>query len=337
MDISLDSGLQQGVDDQTTPGSAEVMGTTHLGQGGDGGTRSPRRAEEQQSTAMHQTRALADDLMRQVVSDANVIRACKKVKANGGAPGIDGMPVEELGTWLKAHWATLRHSLLEGTYQPQPVRAVEIPKQNGGIRQLGIPTVVDRYVQQAMLQVLTPVLDPTFSASSYGFRPGKSAHQALLQAKEYVLEGRPYVVDIDLAQFFDRVNHDMLMARLARHVGDKTVLRIVRRFLQAGLMRSGVCVAREDGTPQGGPLSPILANLLLDDLDKELEQRGHCFCRYADDCNIYVQSQAAGERVMASLTHFLEKKLKLQVNQEKSAVALVDERKFLGYRLTSYG
>jgi RNA-directed DNA polymerase len=337
MDISRGSGFQQGADDQMTLVRDGGMGTARLGQGGDGGTRSPRCAEAQQPTAMSHTRALADDLMRQVVSDENVKRAFRKVKANGGAPGPDGMPVDELGAWVKAHWRELRTQLLEGSYRPQPVRAAEIPKPNGGTRQLGIPTVVDRFVQQALLQVLTPVLDPTFSTSSYGFRPGKSAHQALLQAKDYVLEGRPYVVDIDLAQFFDRVNHDILMARLARHVGDKTLLRLVRRFLEAGIMRGGVCVAREEGTPQGGPLSPLLANLLLDDLDKELEKRGHCFCRYADDCNIYVQSQAAGERVMASLTQFLEKKLKLQVNQAKSAVALVDDRKFLGYRLTSYG
>jgi RNA-directed DNA polymerase len=337
MGISRDAGFQQSADDQTTLIIDGVMDTARHGQGGDGGTQSPRCVEEQPFTAKRQTRALADDLMRQVVSDENVLRALKKVKANKGAPGIDGMPVEELGSWLKAQWKVLRTTLLEGSYQPQPVRAVDIPKSNGGIRPLGIPTVVDRFVQQSMLQVLTPVLDPTFSTSSYGFRPGKSAHQALLQAKEYVLEGQPYVVDMDLAQFFDRVNHDILMARLARHVGDKTFLRLVRRFLQAGMMRGGVCVIREEGTPQGGPLSPLLANLLLDDLDKVLEQRGHVFCRYADDCNIYVQSQAAGERVMASITQFLETKLKLQVNREKSAVALVDERKFLGYRLTSYG
>jgi RNA-directed DNA polymerase len=293
--------------------------------------------EGQQFPAMCQRRALTDDLMLQVVSDKNVIRALKKVKANKGAPGIDGMPVDELGKWLKVNWKELRTTLLEGSYQPQPIRGVDIPKASGGTRQLGIPTVVDRFVQQAMLQVLTPILDTTFSTSSYGFRPGKSAHQALQQAKEYVLEGRPYVVDIDLAQFFDRVNHDILMSRLARHVSNKTFLRLVRRFLQAGMMRGGVCIAREEGTSQGGPLSPLLANLLLDDLDKELEQRGHRFCRYADDCNIYVQSQAAGERVMRSITLFLEKKLKLQVNQQKSAVALVEERKFLGYRLTSYG
>jgi RNA-directed DNA polymerase len=214
---------------------------------------------------------------------------------------------------------------------------VQIPKPGGGVRQLGIPTVIDRLVQQAILQVLEPLLDPTFSDSSYGFRPGRSAHQALAAAREYVREGRPIVVDMDLEKFFDRVNHDILMARLARRVGDKRLLRIIRRFLQAGLMQEGVCVARHEGTPQGGPLSPLLANLLLDDLDRELERRGHQFCRYADDCNIYVRTKAAGERVLASLTKFLEIKLRLRINREKSAAAYVTERKFLGHRLLPGG
>src|SRR5438270_4046249 len=205
------------------------------------------------------------------------------------------------------------------------------------MRQLGIPTVADRLVQQAMLQVLEPILDPTFSASSYGFRPGRGAHDALLKAREYVADGRVIVVDIDLEKFFDKVNHDILMARLGRWVGDKRMLRIIGRFLRAGLMQDGVCVNREEGTPQGGPLSPLLANLLLDDLDKELEKRGHTFCRYADDCNIYVQSKAAGERVLTSVTTFLEQKLKLRVNRDKSAVAFITERKFLGHRLLPGG
>src|SRR5439155_17818860 len=257
---------------------------------------------------------------------------------NKGSPGVDGMTVKQLGGWIKRHKQTFIASLLDGTYQPQPVRGVQIPKPGGkGMRQLGIPTVVDRLVQQAMVQVLEPILDPTFSASSYGFRPGRSAHDALAKAKGYVAEGRVIVVDIDLEKFFDKVNHDILMARLGRWVGDKRMLKIIGRLLRAGMMQNGVCVSREEGTPQGGPASPILANLLLDDLDKELEKRGHKFCRYADDCNIYVQSKAAGERVLASVTTFLEQKLKLRVNRDKSAVAYITERKFLGHRLLPGG
>jgi len=248
------------------------------------------------------------------------------------------MTVKQLGGWIKRHKQTFIASLLDGTYQPQPVRGVQIPKPGGkGMRQLGIPTVVDRLVQQAMVQVLEPILDPTFSASSYGFRPGRSAHDALAKAKGYVAEGSVIVVDIDLEKFFDKVNHDILMARLGRWVGDKRMLKIIGRLLRAGMMQNGVCVSREEGTPQGGPASPILANLLLDDLDKELEKRGHKFCRYADDCNIYVQSKAAGERVLASVTTFLEQKLKLRVNRDKSAVAYITERKFLGHRLLPGG
>jgi RNA-directed DNA polymerase len=275
--------------------------------------------------------------MEEVCSRENLNRAYKRVKANKGAPGTDGMGVEDLLDWLKTHKGPLLRSLLDGTYQPQPVRGVQIPKPGGGMRQLGIPTVVDRLVQQAIAQVLEPILDPTFSASSFGFRPARSAHQALQQAVLYTQAGLDIVVDIDLEKYFDRVNHDILMARLARHIADKRLLRITRRFLQAGMMQNGVCIRREEGTPQGGPLSPLLANLLLDDLDKELERRGHAFCRYADDCNIYVSSQTAGERVMASVTRFLEKKLKLRVNPKKSAVARTTERKFLGYRILSGG
>lgn len=300
--------------------------------------RAVAREEPGSTTAKSRQRALTARLMEQVCAPANLNRAYARVKANKGSPGVDGLTVGRLGGWIKQHKQAFIASLLDGSYQPQPVRGVQIPKPGGkGMRQLGIPTVVDRLVQQAMLQVLEPILDPTFSDSSYGFRPGRSAHQALLKAKEYVADGRGIVVDIDLEKFFDKVNHDILMARLGRWVGDKRMLRIIGRFLRAGLMQDGVCVSREEGTPQGGPLSPLLANLLLDDLDKELEKRGHKFCRYADDCNIYVQSQAAGERVLSSVTEFLEKKLRLRVNREKSAVAPVRERKFLGHRLLPGG
>jgi len=294
--------------------------------------------EPKGSAAKDRQRALTDHLMEQVCQPANLNRAYKKVLANKGSPGVDGMPVGKLGDWIKRHRQELIDALLDGSYQPQPVRGVQIPKSGGkGMRQLGIPTVVDRLVQQAIGQVLQPILDPTFSASSYGFRPGRSAHDALRSAQKFVAEGRTIVVDIDLEKFFDKVNHDVLMARLGRWVGDKRMLKIIGRFLRAGLMSDGVCVSREEGTPQGGPLSPLLANLLLDDLDKELEKRGHCFCRYADDCNIYVQSKAAGERVLAGVSRFLEKKLRLRVNPDKSAVADVWERKFLGHRLLSGG
>lgn len=315
----------------------EQEGSVCHGASGNGGTESAAREEGQATTASTRERALTDNLMERVCERENLNRAYKRVKANKGAPGIDGMWVGELAGWIKEHKEELIGSLVEGSYEPQAVKGVEIPKPSGGTRQLGIPTVVDRLVQQAILQVLDPLLDPTFSESSYGFRRGRNAHQALHRAAEYVAEGRTVVVDFDISKFFDRVNHDMLLARLARHVGDKRLLRIVRRFLEAGLMRDGVCVRRQEGTPQGGPLSPMLANLLLDDLDKELERRGHRFCRYADDCNIYVRTQRAGERVMASVMRFLEERLRLQVNAEKSAVAYVEERQFLGYRLLRGG
>ena len=301
---------------------------------GEGGTGAAAHEEQQTSTASERERALTCDLMAQVCERDNLNRAYKRVKANKGAPGVDGMTVNDLYAWLVQHKERLIAALLDGSYQPQAVRGVEIPKVGGsGKRQLGIPTVVDRLVQQAILQVLEGILEPIFSESSYGFRPGRSAHQAVQKGAEYVAGGRGIVVDLDLEKFFDRVNHDILMARLARRVSDKRLLRIVRRFLEAGMMQNGVCVERQEGTPQGGPLSPILANLLLDDLDKELERRGHCFCRYADDCNIYVQTLAAGERVMASVTAFLEQKLRLKVNREKSKVAPVEDCKFLGYRI----
>lgn len=306
--------------------------------GGKAGSRSAAAGERQATAASEGNRALETAyLMERVCERENLNRAYKRVRANRGAPGADGMSVRELGPWLKAHGEELVRGLLEGSYQPQAVRGIEIPKPGGGVRQLGIPTVVDRWVQQALLQVLDPLIDPTFSESSYGFRPGRSAHQALRKAQEYVAEGRTIVVDLDLEKFFDRVDHDVLMSRLARRVSDKRLLRIVRRFLQAGMLKQGGFVARDEGTPQGGPLSPLLANLLLDELDQELERRGHRFCRYADDCNIYVQTHAAGERVMASVTRFLEERLRLRVNRTKSAVAHVSERKFLGHRLLAGG
>jgi RNA-directed DNA polymerase len=307
------------------------------GQGGKDRIRAARPEESQAPAASEPARALTASLMEEVIHFENLNRAYSRVVSNEGAAGVDGMTVGELSAWVRAHRDTLIASLLDGTYQPQPVRGVQIPKPGGGVRQLGIPTVVDRLVQQAILQVLEKLLDPTFSASSFGFRPGRGAHDALAQASGYVAEGRTIVVDLDLEKFFDRVNHDILMSRLARRVGDKRLLRIIRRFLEAGMMQEGVCVDRHEGTPQGGPLSPLLANLLLDDLDRELERRGHPFCRYADDCNIYVQSLAAGERVLASVTRYLEEHLKLRVNRTKSAAAPVGERKFLGHRLLADG
>lgn len=313
---------------------AEVL---RHGAGGEGGTRPSACVESQEPTALEEEPTLTGRLMERIADRANLRQAYKRVKANKGSPGVDGMTVSELGGHLAEHWEDVAQSLRDGSYHPQPVRGVEIPKPGGGMRQLGIPTVLDRLVQQAILQVLEPLLDGTFSRSSYGFRPGRSAHQALHQARQYVAQGRWIVVDMDLEKFFDRVNHDILMNRLARRIDDKHLLRIIRRFLQAGMFQHGVCVERFEGTPQGGPLSPLLANLLLDDLDKELESRGHCFCRYADDCNIYVRSRTAGERVMASATRFLEGRLRLKVNRLKSAVAPVWERKFLGHRLLGGG
>jgi RNA-directed DNA polymerase len=272
--------------------------------------------------------------MEAVVARENLLDAYSRVMSNKGAAGVDEMPVEQLKPYLQEHWAQIKADLLNGAYQPQAVRCVEIPKPNGGVRQLGIPTVVDRLIQQALHQVLSPLFEANFSESSYGFRPGRSAQQAVLAAREYVAEGRRWVVDLDLEKFFDRVNHDILMSRLARRISDKRVLGLIRRYLQAGMMAGGIVSQRVEGTPQGGPLSPLLSNILLDELDKELERRGHKFCRYADDCNIYVQSRSAGERVMKSVTRFLSERLRLKVNAEKSAVARPWERKFLGYTMT---
>jgi RNA-directed DNA polymerase len=276
-------------------------------------------------------------LMDAVVERENMIKALRRVERNKGAAGIDEMPVSELLPYLKAHWSCIKEDLLSGSYQPSAVREVNIPKPGGkGMRKLGIPTVVDRLIQQAIHQVLSPIFDPFFSEHSYGFRPGRSAHQAVLQAREYVASDRRWTVDMDLEKFFDNVNHDILMSRISRRVGDRRVLAVIRRYLQAGTMAGGVEPPRQEGTPQGGPLSPLLSNILLDDLDKELERRGHTFCRYADDCNIYVQSRRAGERVLASITSYLKKQLRLKVNQDKSAVGRPWQRKFLGYSMTMH-
>ena len=275
-------------------------------------------------------------LMELVVSRENMMAAYARVVGNKGAAGVDKMTVVDLKPFLVEHWPRVREELLTGRYMPQAVRGVEIPKPGGGVRLLGIPTVVDRLIQQAMHQVLMPLFDPGFSPHSYGFRPGRSAHDAVRAAKAHVASGKRFVVDMDLEKFFDRVNHDVLMARVARKVGDKQVLRLIRRYLQAGSMLDGIETVRQEGTPQGGPLSPLLSNILLDDLDKELEQRGHAFCRYADDCNIYVASKRAGERVMASVTRFLSRRLKLTVNVAKSAVDRPWKRTFLGFTMTTH-
>lgn len=274
-------------------------------------------------------------LMEKLVSRENMIKAYDRVKSNKGAPGVDGLTVGAFKVYLKEHWPAIRQQLLEGTYHPQPVRRVEIPKPNGGKRKLGIPAVLDRLIQQAIHQVLVPHFEPTFSSSSYGFRPGRSAAMAVTQAKIYIQDGGRWVVDMDLEKFFDKVNHDILMERIRRRITDPRILTLIRRYLKAGVMEEGIVTANPEGTPQGGPLSPLLSNIMLDDLDKELERRGHKFCRYADDCNIYVRSEKAGRRVLDSITQFIEKKLQLRVNRDKSAVDNPWRRKFLGFSFTS--
>jgi len=273
-------------------------------------------------------------LIEAVVERSNMILALHRVEKNRGSAGIDEMTVGELREYLKEHWPKIKEALLEGSYQPAAVRRAEIAKPSGGMRKLGIPTVVDRLIQQALNQVLSPIFDPNFSRSSYGFRPGRSAHQAVRQAQADVASGKRWLVDIDLEKFFDRVNHDILMSRVAKQISDKRVLILIRRYLQAGIMAGGLITASREGTPQGGPLSPLLSNIVLDDLDKELERRGLSFCRYADDCNIHVRSRRAGQRVLASVRDFLQRRLKLKVNLEKSAVARPWKRKFLGYSMT---
>lgn len=281
-----------------------------------------------------QPKSEKDRLMSRVVERDNMQLAYSRVMKNRGAPGVDGMRCDDLKAWLKVNWAPMKQQLLDGSYRPQAVRRVDIPKPQGGVRTLGVPTVVDRLIQQALHQAMQPLFEPTFSTNSYGFRPGRSAQQAVAKAAQYIRAGKRWVVDMDLEKFFDRVNHDVLMARVAREVQDANVLRLIRKFLQAGMMANGVETPRHEGTPQGGPLSPLLSNILLTDLDRELEQRQLLFCRYADDCNIYVGSQRAGQRIMESVKGFLANRLKLTVNEGKSAVARPSMRKFLGYSVT---
>ena len=298
--------------------------------GGGGEASTAQRSGEASTAASGDERPGTGRLMEEVVQRGNVKAALKRVKQNKGSPGVDGMTVQELPEYLAEHWDEIRERLLAGTYQPKPVKRREIPKSGGGVRELGIPTVLDRFVQQAILQVLQPRFDPTFSEHSHGFRPGRRAHDAVCEAQRYIQEGRRVVVDVDLEKFFDRVNHDVLMGKLSARIEDKRMLGLIRRYLEAGIMASGVVVERVEGTPQGGPLSPLLANVLLDEVDKELEKRGHAFVRYADDSNVYVRSKRAGEDVMETLRR-LYARLRLRVNEAKSAVARPQDRKFLGY------
>ena len=291
--------------------------------------------ESSGTTSEPESPVKSDRLMEEVCERENLKDALRQVKANKGSAGVDRMTVDQLADYLKQHWPAIREQLLSGTYKPKPVRRVEIAKPDGGVRKLGIPTVLDRFIQQAVMQVLQKRWDPTFSDHSFGFRPGRSAHQAVAQAQRYIAEGYGWVVDLDLEQFFDRVHHDKLMGQIAKRIEDKRLLNLIRAFLNAGVMENGLVSPSVEGTPQGGPLSPLLSNLVLDQLDRELERRGHRFVRYADDSNIYVRSERAGQRVMESITRFITQKLRLKVNEAKSAVARPQERKFLGFSFTS--
>ena len=311
-----------------------IQGELDFSSSGPGEAQEPRGKESESppATHEHESPARTDRVMEEICDWGNLKEAMWRVKANKGSAGIDGMSVDELPDY--AELLVVRDQLLVGTYEPQPVKRVEIPKPDGGIRKLGIPTALDRFVQQAVMQVLQRQWDPTFSDSSYGFRPGRSTHQAVAQAQQYIAAGYGWVVDLDLEKFFDRVNHDKLMGQIAKRVGDKRLLRLIRAFLNAGVMENGLVSPSVEGTPQGGPLSPLLSNLVLDELDRELERRGHRFVRYADDSNIYVRSERAGQRVMDSIRRFITKQLKLKVNDKKSAVARPQGRKFLGFSFT---
>src|ERR1700687_2877853 len=302
-----------------------------------GEAREAGREETESSGAMNGTEnpASANRLMEEVCERENLKAALQRVKANKGSPGVDGMTVIGIKDHLKQHWPAIREQLLSGTYEPKPVRRVEIAKPDGGVRKLGIPTVPDRFIQQSVSKVLQKRWSPTFSQYSYGFRPRRSAHHAVAQAQRYIAQGYGWVIDLDLEKFFDRVNHDKLMGQIAKRVEDKRLLKLIRAFLNAGVMENGLVSPSVEGTPQGGPLSPLLSNLVLDELDRELEYRGHRFVRYADDCNIYVRSERAGQRVMESISCFITQKLKLKVNEAKSAVARQQERKFLGFSFTA--
>src|SRR4030088_3768788 len=324
--MSLRSDMQQNIQGELN------FSATPAGEAREAG----REETESRLTTHAPERPAGTTRLREEICDReNLKEALRRVKANKGSPGIDGITVNQLDNYLEQHWSAIREQLLSGTYKPKPVKRVEIPKPDGGVRKLGIPTVLDRFVQQAVMQVLQRRWNPTFSRHSYGFRPRRSAHHAVAQAQQYIAAGYSWVIDLDLEKFFDRVNHDKLMGQIAKRVEDKRLLKLIRAFLNAGVMENGLVSPSVEGTPQGGPLSPLLSNLVLDELDQELERRGHRFVRYADDCNIYVRSERAGQRVMKSITRFITRKLKLKVNEAKSAVARPQERKFLGFSFTA--